>query len=369
MTECSPSKGLPDWQVVHDFSFVVGGAERVSAVLAHEVAPSQPLLSLGGDSEVFRSLGVSKARVIFPWLTESNYRKLAPMLIPALATGRISENNILASSYVLAHHFATKGAKVVYCHSPFRQMWSGVKMYEQPTPRSHLARGSSSAIRKLFRWIDRRAARAADAYIANSKVVADRIRRFYGIQPAAVIYPPIDPSFTMRQDIPRGDEYLWVGRIVEPYKRLEPVLEAFRLRPDRRLLVVGDGRDRARLLASAPPNVRFSGPMTTSDVAQAYSRAKALIFPSEDDFGLVPVEAMSTGAPVVSLRRGGPRETVQEGFSGVFFPQSDPASILVALDRFEQDDWDNAAIANYAQNTFGKDRFVHAVGDVLRSVE
>ncbi|OLT41894.1 hypothetical protein BJF86_02490 [Serinicoccus sp. CNJ-927] len=242
-------------------------------------------------------------------------------------------------------------------------------MYERSMPRvARLASRSATGPRQAYRMLDRRAALSADAYVANSHVVADRIRRFYGIEPAATAYPPVDPSFTYQPEVLRGGDYLWVGRIVEPYKRLEPLIEAFRMRPDRRLVVMGDGRDKDRLQATAPTNVRFHGQVTTALLARAYSRARAVIFPSEDDFGLVPVEAMSAGTPVVALQKGGPKETVKEGRTGVFFSEAEPQLIVAAIDRFEREEWDSEDIASYAQENFGREVFVRQVREVLDAV-
>ncbi|WNB85435.1 glycosyltransferase [Cellulomonas sp. ATA003] len=353
--------------MAHDFAFTIGGAERVSALLALEVATERPLVTLGGRPEIFAELGVDEVEVRHPRLFAERYYRQASLLFPLLASmARPVPGNVVASSYAFSHHLRGTGQTVVYCHSPLRQVWSGSSMYSgtMPAPARLALRAATSPLRRS----DHAAANRADTYVANSKAVAQRIRRFYGIEPAAVVYPPFDDKFRPAP-IPRGDHYLWVGRIVEPYKRLEPLLEAFRASPHRRLVVAGDGRDGPRLRASAPPNVSFVGAADTDALAAGYQAARAVIFPSEDDFGLVPVEAMACGTPVLALGRGGALETVVEGRTGVLFPESTPREIGAALDRFEASTWDHDEIQEYARSHFGRDEFVRAMRAVLADVE
>lgn len=355
------------WRVAHDFCFVLGGAERVSALLAREVAVDGPIVALGGDAEVFHRAGVPAVDIRYPRSFRERHYRQASLAVPLLS--RVSkpvEGNLLASSYAFCHHLRATGSTVVYCHSPLRQVWSGADMYVDHAPGA--ARAAARLVMNRLRQADRNAARRASAYVANSDAVADRIRRFYGIEPAATVHPPVDAHFRLHDDVPREEHYVWAGRIVEPYKRLAPVLEAFRAAPHRRLVVVGSGRDEARLRATAPANVSFVGPQGTVEVARAYAGARAVIFPSEDDFGLVPVEAMACGTPVVALGRGGALETVVDGQTGVLFDEPEPASINRALDRFESESWDERAIAGYAEERFGRPHFIRVMRDVLASV-
>lgn len=351
------------WTVVHDFAFDVGGAERVTAMLATDVLRDAPVLTLGGHEEVLHELGVADVRVHHPRLFRpSTYRQASLALPLMLRLQRPVEGDVLASSYAFAHHVRATGTKVVYCHTPLRQVWSGASMYlsRLPGPMQKVV----SAPMEVLRSSDRRAAASATRYVANSSVVAGRLREFYGMRDVPVVPPPPDPAFTTGAE-EREDHYLWAGRIVEPYKKLTQVLEAFR-GLDRQLLVVGDGRDAERLRAIAPPNVTFVGPMGTQDLAKEYRRARAVLFPSEDDFGLVPVEAMSCGAPVVALGKGGATETVVDGVTGVLFDEPTPEAILAAVRRFERLDLQEEDVVAHSRN-FGLEHFVHAMRDVLRS--
>lgn len=351
------------WTVTHDFAFDVGGAERVTALIANGVVEGAPVVALGGRAEVLEGLGVADVSVRYPNLfRRTGYRQLSLLLPALLQAGRPIEGDVIASSYAFAHHVRATGRKVVYCHSPLRQAWSGESMYLRRLPRPLQAPAGFPLA--ALRAVDLRAARSAVSYVANSAVVAERVRTFYGIEAAAIAHPPPDDWFCPGSE-EREDHYLWAGRIVEPYKKLTPVLEAFR-ELDRELVVIGDGRDAERLRGIAPPNVRFLGAVDTERLAMEYRRARALIFPSEDDFGLVPVEAMACGTPVIALDRGGATETVSDGVTGVLFEAPTSDDVRSAVRRFETLDWDEAAIVEHSQQ-FGRTHFVRTMREVLEA--
>jgi glycosyltransferase involved in cell wall biosynthesis len=350
------------WSVAHDFTFALGGAERVTALLANEVLDAAPVYAFGGDREPMVELGCERLYLMFPKMFDANNYRLRSLVLPLVLNHRQPiPGNLIASSYAFAHHVQAEGVKVVYCHSPLRQIWSGASVYARDLrPPVRLAYRQVAA---ALRAMDRSRASQADAYVANSRVVASRIKRFYGLDDVPVVYPPVDERFDWAPK-PRSDHYLWVGRIVEPYKRLSLVLEAFE-RTDRRLRVVGDGRDRQRLEAMAPANVEFVGSLATEELAREYRDCRALIFPSEDDFGMVPPEAMACGAPVVAIDRGGASETVRDAVTGVHFSEVSSESLLRALERFESLEFSSSSIAMYAKNRFSTMGFVEGIRSIL----
>ncbi|MBC3761712.1 glycosyltransferase [Quadrisphaera oryzae] len=356
------------WTVVHDFAYVHAGAERVTQVLANRVVPGAPLLAIGGRSSVLDGMGIDGGwRTVVPAdrMAESTYRSLAPLYPALLRRRRPLEGDAICSSYAFAHLVPVRGRRVVYCHTPLRQVWSGYDSYSAHA--SRVQRTLLEAVARRLRASDLAGARSAAAYIASSRAVADRIHRYYG-RTAPVISPPIDtavfhPGTGVDTEHPY---YLWVGRIVEPYKRLEMTIEAFRGSPHR-LVVAGEGRDRARLEASAPANVEFRGWQRDHELAALYRGAQAVIFPSEDDFGLVPVESMACGTPSVALAAGGAAETVAEGETGTFFTEQRPEHLRRALDRAAAHGWDRNAIAARGRR-HGTDAFVAAVRQVLASL-
>ena len=228
---------------------------------------------------------------------------------------------------------APPGARhLTYCHSPMRYVWDQFPAYRAAAPAP--ARPLFDHVAHRLRLLDRAAAERVDRIVANSAFVAGRVRRYWN-RAAEVIHPPADlarfgpPRRRAGADAP----YLFVSELTS-YKRADAAVEAFR-GLDRRLLVIGDGPDRRRLARGAPDNVDFAGRLSDEAVAAAYGDARALIFPAEEDFGLVPVEAMASGLPVLALGRGGALETVIEGETGLFFPEQTPGAIRDAIERFE----------------------------------
>lgn len=366
--------------VVHDFAYVLAGAERVSAVLANDVAPGSRLVAISGSREVLERMRIAGgATSLLPGgLLSRVYRGLAPFYPLLLRVAPVVEGDVVCSSYAFSHHVRCTGRKVVYCHTPLRQIWSGHAGYL-----AHARGWQRLVLRGLTTWMRRRDLRAvatADAYVAASGAVRSRIEDLYGRSDVVVVPPPLDTAVfhpgrlapspssdgaAAGRGVPSRTTFLWVGRVVEPYKRLSLVVEAFRDLPGMDLLVAGDGRDRARLEAGAPPNVRFLGWQDDAELAELYRGAHAVVFPSEDDFGLVPVESMACGTPSVAYRRGGACETVVEGVTGVFFDEQDVPSLRAALLEAAGRTWDRADIAARGR-AYGAERFVRDMREVLR---
>jgi glycosyltransferase involved in cell wall biosynthesis len=355
---------MTEWTITHDFAYTYGGAERVTSALALDVLPDADVRIISGYDRTLDRMGLrGRAGFIFPSsvLRERIYRQSAPLYAPVLSALSV-EGNLLASSYAFAHHLRTDGTKVVYCHSPLRQAWassaehlSRVARYAQPPLRATSA---------YLRVLDRRASRSTDVFVATSRVVQRRIREAYG-RDATIVPPPVDlHEFHPPPNGRAGREgYLWVGRIVEPYKRLSLLIEVFRERPDR-LLVAGEGRDRARLEAQAPPNVRFLGTVGRDRLAELYGTSRAVMFPSTDDFGIVPLEAMACGTPVVAYRAGGALDTVVEGETGVFFDETTPRSVDAALDALASIEWDEGRLVRHARQ-FSRPVFASRIRELI----
>jgi glycosyltransferase involved in cell wall biosynthesis len=206
-------------------------------------------------------------------------------------------------------------------------------------------------VRGLRRW-DLGASRQPDHFIANSKAVAARIYKAYG-RVAEVIYPPIDVdrfSPCAEQD----DYYLILSRLVS-YKRIDLAVDACTTL-NRRLVVIGDGPDRARLEARAGSTISFLGRLEDKDVEHFASRCRALIFPGEEDFGMVPLEIAAAGRPTIAYRAGGAVETIIEGETGVFFDRQCPEDLAKAILYCEQRKWNQDLLCRHAE-MFGIDIF------------
>jgi glycosyltransferase involved in cell wall biosynthesis len=225
---------------------------------------------------------------------------------------------------------------ICYCHSPMRYLWDFYQDYLE----------SSGALTALaFRFFAHRlrlwdcaSAARVDHFIANSHNVADRIRKCYRRE-AEVIHPPVDharfcPDAGSLLPAAPDAPYVLLGQLVD-YKRADLAVRAFN-ESGRRLDVIGDGSQRSKLKAEARGNIAFHGRLNDEETARLLGKARGLIFPGEEDFGIVPLEAMSAGRPVVAYGRGGALETVKDGVTGLFFAKQTPQSLNAAVERLEE---------------------------------
>ncbi|GJD64256.1 glycosyltransferase [Methylobacterium frigidaeris] len=219
---------------------------------------------------------------------------------------------------------------ICYCHSPMRYIWNMFHDYRANA--GFLKRLLMLPAAHYVRNWDAVSAQRVDHFVANSRTVASRIARYYH-RDAEVIPPPVMvDDFEVVREAERGDYYLMAGELVA-YKRPDLAVEAFNTMR-RRLVVIGGGEMLAAIRRMAGPTVEVLGPRPFSELRHHYARCQALIFPGEEDFGLVPVEAMASGRPVIAFRRGGAGETVVEGETGVFFDEQSVAAIIDAEQRF-----------------------------------
>lgn len=315
----------------------------------------------------FRDLDVRASRLNRIPIVRRNHRVALPLLPLFSQRIRIDADVVIASSSGWAHGFATNGRKIVYCHSPARWLYQPDRYLGD-----HGSALVSGALRLmspgLRRW-DRRAASTADSYLANSTVVQEGIQQTYGlastIVPAPYAAGPTGTDESVGAGLPRAGYFLVVSRLL-PYKNVGSVVDAFRLRPDRRLVVVGTGPDRDRLVENAPSNVEFLANLSDAEMAWVYDHAVGLIAASYEDFGLTPLEAAARGKPSAVLRWGGFLDTMVEGETAVFFDTPAPGLICEAVDRLAERSWDTGILRARAQ-LFSEAAFAEAlVGEVER---
>jgi glycosyltransferase involved in cell wall biosynthesis len=218
----------------------------------------------------------------------------------------------------------------------------------------------SLARRPLQKW-DVATAQRVDFFIASSRYIGEKIKKYLG-QESTIIHPPIDTEFfcpaTGNHKEEGNDYYLVVSALV-PYKRVDVAVEAFRGRRER-LYIIGKGPEEKRLRKAAPENVTFLGWQRDEDLLRWYRNCRAVIFPQEEDFGIVPLEAMACGRPVIAFRGGGALETVTEGKTGVFFDTQTPESLSKALDAFRAEAFDPVELRSAALEYSGE-RFLAAL--------
>jgi glycosyltransferase involved in cell wall biosynthesis len=355
--------------IVHDFLYTMRGAERVLDVLC-ELYPGADLYSLiyrkGTLNPRIESRRIAASALrFFP----GNHRWWLPLYPWAISRFDFSGYDlVVSSSYAVAKGARVPGGTphVCYCHTPMRYVWDMYEEYFHPSRRGWIARRLIERMARKLRAWDVRTAAGVDAFIANSTTVAERIRRIYGRE-STVIHPPADADFFTPAESPREDWYLCASAFA-PYKRADLVIEAFR-RSGRRLKVVGAGQDETRIRRLAGGNIEVLGWLPDEGLRDLYRRGRALVFAGEEDFGIVPVEAQLCGMPVVAFGRGGLRDSVVDGETGIFFAEQSPESLDAAVVRFESANLAPGACRRNAER-FARPRFRDALGAFIdRAVE
>ncbi|HKR64046.1 MAG TPA: glycosyltransferase, partial [Thermoanaerobaculia bacterium] len=222
-------------------------------------------------------------------------------------------------------------------------------------------RAAAMAIAPWLRRWDVRSSAGVTRFIANSNFVRERIRRYYD-RDADVIHPYVDDVFLaapMQQG--RSDEHVIVSALV-PYKRIELAIEAAR---GRRLVVIGGGPLLEEMRARSGRDVEFTGPVPRDTIVARLARARSLLLPGVEDFGITPLEAMALGTPVVALGEGGVRDSVIDGGTGIFFDGPDVQSLRRALDAVESREWDREALRAHASR-FSRAHFVEQFAATLQ---
>jgi glycosyltransferase involved in cell wall biosynthesis len=334
--------------LAHEYFAAHGGAERVVDVL-HAMWPEAPVYTFFHDRKRYGDLAGWDLRTSylqqFP-IGGGLHRVLLPLYASAARRIRVAQNTDVAlvstSAFIKGLGLADRTVEVAYCHSPTRYLWDWKDQYlreEVPAP----LRGAVGELLSRLRETDRAFASRVDRWIANSQVVAARIRRYYERE-SEVVHPPVDvDAFVPQRE--RGDFWVYVGRL-SAYKRADIAVRAF-ARLGMRLVVVGEGRERAALEAIARDsslrplaNIAFAGHLDDATLRQLLGAARGLIFPAEDDFGIVCVEALASGAPVVALAAGGAPEIVRDGIDGALVATADSDAFADAVLRVEQRAWD-----------------------------
>jgi glycosyltransferase involved in cell wall biosynthesis len=349
--------------LVHDWLTGMRGGERVLEVMC-DIFPQADLYTLVAVPERL-SPTLRRMRII-PSLLQNlpggvkHYRHYLPLMPWLIRRFKLYDYDLVLSS----SHAVAKGVRVkpfvphiCYLHAPMRYMWDGFGEYFGPGRASLPVRLAARLVRPwLQRW-DRRSASGVHRFLVNSANIQAKVKRFYG-RNAEVIYPPVDLS-RFAPAHPRDEYYLMVGAFA-PNKRVHVAVEAM-TRLGRKLRIVGGGPEEARCRAIAGPTIEFLGERSDEEVAALYSRAKAFLFPGVEDFGLTPLEAQASGAPVIALAVGGALETVTPETGLLYAPkegESEVEALIKAVQEFEARPSEFAVEACVANaRRFGRDRF------------
>ncbi len=336
--------------IVHDYLAQTGGAERVTEAI-HQSLPEADLYTTLAVPErispYLRWLG-AKTTWMQALPAKSKYYRHYFLFYPsAVESMRLDEYDLIVSSccgYAKGVKRGTNAVHVCYCHNPMRWVWRFPEYMERETFSMPMRYALGKMVKILKQW-EVRAASRPDYYIANSHIVADRLKAAFGVT-ATVIEPPIITSrFRISKDI--DDYYLILSRLV-PYKRLDLAVEVC-TRTARNLVIIGDGPDRSRLEKIAGPTVTFLGRLTDDTVSSYASRCRALLYPGEEDLGMAPLEINAAGRPVVAYGAGGATETVIENLNGILFREQTQESLIEALEKLENQTWHPLAIRKNAQ--------------------
>lgn len=358
--------------LIHDWLTGMRGGEKCLEVFC-ELYPDADLYTLIYLPETV-SPTIRRMNVRTSWLNRlpgarRYFRYLLPLFPKAIESFELTGYDlILSSSHCVAKGILPRTAMhVAYIFAPMRYAWDLYDAYitagESPLSRVGLALFR----RYLQRW-DVRSASRVNSYIAESKNIADKIARLYG-RSAQVIYPPVDvEKFYISRDI--EPFYLIVSALV-PYKRIDIAIEAFNALKVP-LTIVGSGPLRRSLEKRAGKNILFLGWVDDARVAELYASCQALIFPGEEDFGIVPLEAQASGRPVIAFKRGGLLETVigledsRSDPTGIFFTEQNASSLIAAVRLYERNRqrFNPKSIRNHALS-FGRERFKQEIADYI----
>ena len=339
--------------IVHEWFTSMRGGEKCVEVLC-ELFPQATLFALvhkkGSVSSTIESMPIRTSFIQRLPFAERHYRHYLPLFPTAVEGFDMNEFDLVISS----NHCVAKGVRtkpntlhICYCHTPMRYVWD---MYMEYFGRGRAGVATRIGMRlfldKLRRW-DVRTASNPHCYIANSHNIGMKIQKIYN-RTADVVYPPVNTSLFQLSH--RQGTYFLIISAFAPYKRIDLAIEAFKRTGDT-LIIAGDGPDAKRLKKMAAPNIEFVGWQPDEQLKDLYAGCKAVVFPGEEDFGIVPVEAMACGKPVIAFAKGGALETIVDTPSlktGIAFQEQTVDSLVEAIRSFREEEFKPEELRAYA---------------------
>lgn len=350
----------------HDWLTGMRGGEKVLEILCDwfpEAHVCTLICNEAAISETIKSHTIHTSRLQRLPGVFKNYRYMLPLFPSAIASIDIPEADLMIStSHCVAKGFTRPaGAKhLCYCFTPMRYAWL---FQEEYLGRNPLKRLLAAPILSYMRSWDKRTLDNVDMFVGISSHVSERISRFYG-RNSETVFPPVDTErFTPAGEV--GDFDLIVSALV-PYKKVDLAVAAY-AQLDRKLKIAGTGTELNGLRQSAPSNVEFLEWQSDDQILDLYRTCRLLVFPGEEDFGIVPVEAQACGKPVVAYRKGGVLETVTEGKSGLFFDEQTPDSLANAVLECAAQDWQPETIRNNALR-FSTGNFIQGITACIKKL-
>lgn len=354
--------------LVHDYLVQNGGAEKVLAAFC-ELYPEAPIYTLVYSPKLMHGAFAGKdIRTSFlqklPWA--AGRHRAFPQFMPFAIEGfDLSEYDVVlsdSSSFAKGAITGPETLHICYMHTPMRFAWDDCQKYTRDFYFPNLIKKAVPFFMNYVRVWDRASADRPDRLIANSNFVARRIKKYYK-RDSLVINPPVDVGrFQISHQ--RDDYFLAAGRLMA-YKRFDIVIKAFN-ELGLPLKILSRGPELKRLQKMAGPNIEFLGRVSDEDLRKYFSRCQAFIFPQEEDFGIMAIEAMASGTPLIAYRGGDIPEHMEEGKTGIFFERQTPEDIIGAVRKFKSADYDPEYIRNRVLK-FDKSVFKARIKDYVES--
>ncbi|OGE84206.1 MAG: hypothetical protein A2846_02505 [Candidatus Doudnabacteria bacterium RIFCSPHIGHO2_01_FULL_49_9] len=356
--------------LVHEFLTQLGGAEKLLEVF-HEMFPEAPVYTLFYDRQ--RTGGRFEGWDIRPSFLQNipgalaHYKWFLPLMPRAIERFDLTGFDLVlsdSSAFAMGAKKSPNSTHICYCHTPTRYIWENHEEYIANLPYPKIVKMLAHIYIKNHQasW-DLATSKRPDFFIANSKTVQDRIKKYYG-RNSTVIYPPVDTDFfTIGTGVKQ--EYFLTGSRLEPYKKIELVVEAFN-ELGLPLKVVGTGTEAESLKRKAKNNIEFFGRVSDAELRALYQGARAFVFPALEDAGLMTLEALACGTPVIGLARGGTPEFVTDGKNGVLFENQTSEEIIAAVKRFESMSFDADKLRESAL-PFDKAKFKAHILEFIRT--
>lgn len=353
--------------IVHYWLLSMRGGEKVLEALS-ELYPEADIFTLVYDPDAIKGR-LKDHKITTSFLqkipgSKKHYQMLLPLMPLALESMDLTDYDLIISS----ESGPAKGIipkpdalHICYCHSPMRYIWDHYFFYHASA--GFMKRLFMPVIASWLRQWDVSTSARVDCFVANSRHIANRVQRYYR-RDAVVIHPPVSVSeFAISETV--EDFYLCAGQLVG-YKRVDLAVEAF-TRMNKKLVVIGTGEDMASLKRKAGPTVTFLGHQPFASLKSHMARCKALIFPGEEDFGIVPVEVMASGRPVLAYGRGGAVDTVVNGLSGLLFAEQSVEALIDCVEQFESEEKSFVPSRIRAHSLrFGKEKFKDKMSQLIR---
>jgi len=349
--------------LVHDHLNQLGGAEKV-LLNFHELYKDSPVFTLLYDKralpEEFSHLDIKPSYIQKLPLARQSFKWYLMFMPSAIERHNLFDYDVVlssASSFAKGVLTKPEAMQICYCHTPTRLLWSYSHNYTAELTQPALVKKILPPFLSRLRLWDYQAAQRVDYFIANSKNVAARIKKYYN-RNSEVIYPPVETDkFQISDEI--GDYFILISRF-RPYKKTDLAIQAFN-KLKIKLKIIGTGEDEKKLKRMAADNIEFLGKVDDETKAYYLSRARALIHPQADeDFGITAVEAMAAGRPVIAFRGGGVLETVKENETGLFFAEQTWEDLADCVINFDIKQFDPYKIRQHALQ-FDKKLFQHRI--------